>query len=121
MSTAGGCCYGMSAIPVLIHNGAITPSDLQAGAQTLNEIEYDDETIGRAILQYSFSQVYHAVQFAHFGDNYKKTDADLIADLLKMAIDCTQNGKYFQVAYGIQTDERNFNHAVVGIGTANGK
>lgn len=121
LSTAGGCCYGMSAIPVLIHNGIITPSDLHEGAKTLNEIDFDAETIGRYILQYSFSQVYHAVQFAHFGDYCIKTDEELVAELLEMAVNCTQNEKYFQIAYGIQTDERSFNHAVVGIGTATGK
>ena len=120
MSTMGGCCYGMSAIPVLIHNGIITPSDLHEGTETLNEIAFD-ETIGRYILQYSFSQVYHEVQFANFRNHCITTDEERVAELLEMAVDCSETGKYFQVSYGIQTDERNFNHAVVGIGTATGK
>lgn len=121
MSTAGGCCYGMSAIPVLIHNGIIKPSDLHEGAETLNEIDFDAETIGRYILQYSFSQVYHEVMLATFEDYCLKTDEEHVKELLEMAVDCMQNEKYFQIAYGIQTDERSFNHAVVGIGTATGK
>ncbi|MGN0631758.1 MAG: dockerin type I domain-containing protein [Ruminococcus sp.] len=120
MSTMGGCCYGMSAISVLIHNGIITPSDLHERAETLNEIAFD-ETIGRYILQYSFSQIYHEVQLANFGNHCITTDEERVAELLEMAVDCTETGRYFQISYGIQTDERNFNHAVVGIGTADGK
>lgn len=120
MSTMGGCCYGISAISVLIHNGIITPSDLYEGAETLNGIAFN-ETIGRYILQYSFSQVYHEVQLANFGNHCTATDEERVAKLLEMAVDCTETGRYFQVSYGLQTDERNFNHAVVGIGTAAGK
>ena len=40
---SGGLCYGMSAISVLIHNGELTPGDLQEGAETLYDVTLTDD------------------------------------------------------------------------------
>lgn len=120
MIGGSGCCYGMSAIPVLIHNGIIKASDLQEGAETLNDIVFDEE-IGKIILEYAFSQAYQAVQFANLGDYCMKTDEDCVIELLDLDLECEENGKNFQIAYGIESDEKTFNHAVAGIGTTKGE
>ncbi len=118
--TAAGCCYGMSAISVLIHNGVLSVDDLQTGAETLHDIAFDGETIGRRILQYSLSQIYLDVQFANLKDQCLKADEERVADLLALAKRCQESNRYFMIAYSGLVGENTLNHAVVGIGTAEG-
>ena len=39
----GGLCFGMTAISVLVHNGELTPGDLQEGAETLYDVTLTDD------------------------------------------------------------------------------
>ena len=50
ISYKSGLCFGMAAISVLVHNGELTPSDLQEGAETLYDVTLTDDVdeIGRA-------------------------------------------------------------------------
>ena len=34
----GSQCFGMAALSILVHNGELSPSDIQAGAETLHDI-----------------------------------------------------------------------------------
>ena len=50
-----GSSIGISALEVLSHNKVIKPSDIQPGANTLNEISYNDD-VDRIITSYQFLQ-----------------------------------------------------------------
>lgn len=119
VAPAAGSCYAMSAIPVLVHNGTISAADLQEGAESLYDVTFD-ETVGRYILQYTFSQAYQDVQFATSRDYCISTAEERVAELLATAKRCQESGRYFQIVYsGIRNDQY-FGHGVVGIGMAEG-
>ncbi len=118
-AAASGSCYAMSAIPVLVHNGAISAADLQDGAESLYDVTFD-ETVGRYILQYTFAQVYHDVQLATSKEYCISTAEERVADLLATAKRCQESGRYFQIVYSGIRDDRYFGHGVVGIGMAEG-
>lgn len=118
-AAASGSCYAMSAIPVLVHNGAISAADLQDGAESLYDVTFD-ETVGRYILQYTFAQVYHDVQLATSKEYCISTAEERVAELLATAKRCQESGRYFQIVYSGIRDDRYFGHGVVGIGMAEG-
>ena len=119
VAPAAGSCYAMSAIPVLIHNGAISAADLQDGAESLYDVTFD-ETVGRYILQYTFAQAYQDVQFATSRNYCISTAEERVAELLATAKRCQESGRYFQIAYSGIRNDRYFGHGVVGIGMAEG-
>jgi len=43
---ASGHCYGMAVLQVLVHNGIIKPSDIQEGAETIHDIQFNDDVNG---------------------------------------------------------------------------
>ncbi len=116
---AAGSCYAMSAIPVLVHNGAISAADLQEDAESLHDVTFD-ETVGRYILQYTFAQAYQDVQFATSSGYCISTAEERVAELLATAKRCQESGRYFQIAYSGIRNERYFSHGVAGIGMAEG-
>ena len=58
-----GLCFGMAAISVLVHNGELTPSDLQEGAETLYDVTLTDD-VDALIAYYNSLQLYSEVELA---------------------------------------------------------
>lgn len=113
--TSSGACVGISIIEVLSHNGIIKPADIQDGAESLSEIEYNEKT-DRFITDYQMIQGY--TEF----DNYEKyisfntTYTEKIDKLIETAEKCMENKKYFLIIMRKNT----FAHAVCGIGIKDG-
>ncbi|MBR1592444.1 MAG: hypothetical protein IJ666_05465 [Ruminococcus sp.] len=108
---ASGHCYGMAVLQVLMHNGIIKPSDIQEGAQTINDIQFNDDVNG-IVSYYAATQLYQEKELSggyYFcNSDYKKQCRDLI----EYAERAMQEDKYFV----INLSGTNFGHAVVGIG-----
>lgn len=110
----GGVCYGYSTIQILTHNGIISPSDIQEGAETLHEIMFD-EKVNDAICYYHCTQVH--VQTEVIREYYTNhNDAEACVDLIYQGEKAMESGKYFQISFLTP----NGVHAVVGIGIAEG-
>ena len=63
ISYKSGLCFGMTAISVLVHNGELTPSDLQEGAETLYDVTLTDD-VDALIAYYNSLQLYTEVELA---------------------------------------------------------
>lgn len=111
-----GSSIGISALEVLSHNKVIKPSDIQPGANTLNEISYNDD-VDRIITSYQFLQGY--TEFNNY-TNFIKTNLsydEQINQLIETAENNMKNNRYFFISV---SDSENFSHAVCGIGIADG-
>lgn len=110
----GGVCYGYSTLQVLTHNGIISPSDIQEGAETLYDIVFDDK-VSDAIFYYQCTQAF--IQENVEGEYYcSYDDAEACADLIYHGEKAMESGNYFKISYRIP---QGF-HAVTGIGIADG-
>lgn len=110
----GGVCYGYSTLQVLTHNGIISPSDIQEGAETLYDIVFDDK-VNDAIFYYQCTQAF--IQDNVMGEYYcSYDDAEACADLIYHGEKAMESGKYFQICYSLPQGL----HAVTGIGIAEG-
>ena len=112
----GGLCYGMSAISVLIHNGELTPSDLQEGAETLYDVTLTDD-VDALISYYNSIQVYKAVEHAIIVAPSMLSKEEHTDMFLDCAARCKEKGTYFMA--GIST-EKGGTHAVVGMDELSG-
>ena len=112
---AGGSCLGISAVEVLSHNGLISPSDVQPGAETLSEITYSEES-DRVITDLQASQMYN--KFALYERNQIRVYSieQQVGKLLSTAQQCMDEGKYFLIT--VRSDQ--MSHAFCGIGVADG-
>lgn len=111
-----GSSIGISALEVLSHNKVIKPSDIQPGANTLNEISYNDD-VDRIITSYQFLQGY--TEFNNY-TNFMKTNLsydEQINQLIETAENNMKNNRYFFISV---SDSENFSHAVCGIGIDDG-
>lgn len=111
-----GSSIGISALEVLSHNKVIKPSDIQPGANTLNEISYNDD-VDRIITSYQFLQGY--TEFNNY-TNFMKTNLsydEQINQLIETAENNMKNNRYFFISV---SDSEKFSHAVCGIGIADG-
>lgn len=111
-----GSSIGISALEVLSHNKVIKPSDIQPGANTLNEISYNDD-VDRIITSYQFLQGY--TEFNNY-TNFIKTNLsydEQINQLIETAENNMKNNRYFFISV---SDSENFSHAVCGIGIDDG-
>lgn len=114
MAGAGGVCYGYSTLQILTHNGIISPSDIQEGAETLYDIVFDDK-VNDAIFYYQCTQGF--IQENVMGEYYcSYDDAEACADLISHSQKAMESGKYFQICYSLPQGL----HAVTGIGIADG-
>ena len=113
---SGGLCYGMSAISVLIHNGELTPSDLQEGAETLYDVTLTDD-VDALISYYNSIQVYKAVEHAIIVAPSMLSKEEHTDMFLDCAARCKEKGTYFMA--GIST-EKGGTHAVVGMDELSG-
>lgn len=111
----GGVCHGISVLQVLVHNGIISASDIQEGAETLNDIVFD-EKVNDILTYYQMSQLYNKQKFAIKSFFCNNDTADQCQSLIEHAKRAMEENKYFYITF--QTTS--FAHAIVGIGIADG-
>ena len=111
-----GLCFGMAAISVLVHNGELTPSDLQEGAETLYDVTLTDD-VDALIAYYNSLQLYKAVELAIIAAPSMLSKEEHTDMFLDCAARCKEKGTYFMA--GIAT-KKGGTHAVVGMDELSG-
>ena len=112
----GGLCFGMTAISVLVHNGELTPGDLQEGAETLYDVTLTDD-VDALIAYYNSLQLYTEVELAVITAPAMLTKEEHTDMFLDCAARCKEKGAYFMA--GIAT-KKGGTHAVVGMDELSG-
>ena len=112
----GGLCFGMTAISVLVHNGELTPGDLQEGAETLYDVTLTDD-VDALIAYYNSLQLYTEVELAVITAPAMLTKEEHTDMFLDCAARCKEKGTYFMA--GIAT-KKGGTHAVVGMDELSG-
>ena len=112
----GGLCFGMTAISVLVHNGGLTPGDLQEGAETLYDVTLTDD-VDALIAYYNSLQLYTEVELAVITAPAMLTKEEHTDMFLDCAARCKEKGTYFMA--GIAT-KKGGTHAVVGMDELSG-
>lgn len=116
-----GVCYGMSVLQVLTKNGIISPSDIQEGAETLDQITYDSD-VNAILAYYSFTQLFDIQEIAR-GDYYcSRSDEEIISDLISYSENAMEKNKYFLINIMVKAPNSNLvsGHSIVGMGIADG-
>ena len=114
---SNGACLGISLIEILGHNNVISPSDIKPDAKVMKDITYSKE-IDHFITCYSALQAYFEL------GTYRKylissfSRQEQAQKLIDMAEKCMAEKKYFLI---MADNLKDFNHAIVGIGIADGK
>ena len=116
ISYKSGLCFGMAAISVLVHNGELTPSDLQEGAETLYDVTLTDD-VDALITCYNSLQLYKAVELAIIAAPSMLSKEEHTDMFLDCAARCKEKGTYFMA--GIAT-KKGGTHAVVGMDEPSG-
>ena len=116
ISYKSGLCFGMAAISVLVHNGELTPSDLQEGAETLYDVTLTDD-VDALITCYNSLQLYKAVELAIIAAPSMLSKEEHTDMFLDCAARCKEKGTYFMA--GIST-KKGGTHAVVGMDELSG-
>ena len=116
ISYKSGLCFGMAAISVLVHNGELTPSDLQEGAETLYDVTLTDD-VDALIAYYNSLQLYKAVELAIIAAPSMLSKEEHTDMFLDCAARCKEKGTYFMA--GIST-KKGGTHAVVGMDELSG-
>ena len=93
----GSQCFGMAALSILVHNGELSPSDIQAGAETLHDITLTDE-VEQLITYYDMLLEYQAVSNVVMYAPTLLTQDERVDNLLNCAERCKEKGTYFMVA-----------------------
>ena len=101
----GGQCFGMAALSILVHNGELSPSDIQAGAETLHDITLTDE-VEQLITYYDMLLEYQAVSNVVMYAPTLLTQDERVDNLLNCAERCKEKGTYFMVAIRYAHDRR---------------
>ena len=112
----GGLCFGMTPISVLVHNGELTPGDLQEGAETLYDVTLTDD-VDALIAYYNSLQLYTEVELAVITAPAMLTKEEHTDMFLDCAARCKEKGTYFMA--GIAT-KKGGTHAVVGMDELSG-
>lgn len=108
---AGGLCYGISSIAVLVHNGLLTPSDIQEGAETLHDVEMTPD-VEALITYYNSLQVYKVVEHANIVFAGMMTKDEHTDAFLNCAARCKEKGTYFMACI---SSAKSGTHAMVGM------
>ena len=111
-----GLCFGMAAISVLVHNGELTPGDLQEGAETLYDVTLTDD-VDALIAYYNSLQLYSEVELAIIVESAMLSKEEHTDMFLDCAARCKEKGTYFMA--GIAT-KKGGTHAVVGMDELSG-
>ena len=93
----GSQSFGMAALSILVHNGELSPSDIQAGAETLHDITLTDE-VEQLITYYDMLLEYQAVSNVVMYAPTLLTQDERVDNLLNCAERCKEKGTYFMVA-----------------------
>ena len=111
-----GSDMGISLLEILAHNGVISPSDIQNGAQSLSEITLNNET-DKVITAYQVTQFH--TEFSNYMEYLiaSQTYEQQIDSLISTAESCMENNRYFLVTIKGQ----DMNHSVCGIGISEGE
>lgn len=112
----GGACYGMSALQMLVHNGALSPSDIQEGAETLHDITLDENVVD-IIAYYQMMQVNSVRRYASKYYFCNNDEDKLVQNLIDYAEKAMAENKYFFITFNLDHS----GHAIVGIGAADGQ
>ncbi len=116
ISYKSGLCFGMAAISVLVHNGELTPSDLQEGAEMLYDVTLTDD-VDALIAYYNSLQLYSEVELAIIAAPSMLSKEEHTDMFLDCAARCKEKGTYFMA--GIAT-KKGGTHAVVGMDELSG-
>lgn len=108
---SGGLCYGISSIAVLVHNGLLTPSDIQEGAETLHDVEMTPD-VEALITYYNSLQVYKVVEHANIVLPGMMTKDEHTDAFLNCAARCKEKGTYFMACI---SSAKSGTHAMVGM------
>ena len=93
----GRQCFGMAALSILVHNGELSPSDIQAGAETLHDITQTND-VEQLISYYDMLLEYQAVSNVVMYAPTLLTQDERVDNLLNCAERCKEKGTYFMVA-----------------------
>ena len=107
----GGLCFGMTAISVLVHNGELTPGDLQEGAETLYDVTLTDD-VDALIAYYNSLQLYTEVELAVITAPAMLTKEEHTDMFLDCAARCKEKGTYFMACI---SSAKSGTHAMVGM------
>ena len=110
-----GLCSGISTLEILAHNGIISPSDIQEGAESLHDIELDS-SVNDIICYYQFMQTRIKQNFYLDYYHCNSSEEQKVRDIIEQGEKALEPGKYFYIALNL----KNSGHAVVGIGIADG-
>ena len=116
ISYKSGLCFGMAAISVLVHNGELTPSDLQEGAETLYDVTLTDD-VDALITCYNSLQLYKAVELAIIAAPSMLSKEEHTDMFLDCAARCKEKGTYFMAGFATK---KGGTHAVVGMDELSG-
>ena len=100
----------------MVHNGELTPSDLQEGAETLYDVTLTDD-VDALITCYNSLQLYKAVELAIIAAPSMLSKEEHTDMFLDCAARCKEKGTYFMA--GIAT-KKGGTHAVVGMDELSG-
>ena len=87
----------MAALSILVHNGELSPSDIQAGAETLHDITLTND-VEQLITYYDMLLEYQAVSNVVMYAPTLLTQDERVDNLLNCAERCKEKGTYFMVA-----------------------
>ncbi|MDE6501244.1 MAG: hypothetical protein K2L10_04105 [Ruminococcus sp.] len=110
-----GSCMGISLLEIISHNGVIKPSDIQAGAENLSEISYNDD-VDSIITSYQCLQGH--TEFDYY-ERFIMTNTsydEQIDNLIETAENNMNDDRYFLVI----VRSNGLYHAVCGMGIADG-
>ena len=93
----GSQCFGMAALSILVHNGELSPSDIQAGAETLHDITLTND-VEQLITYYDMLLEYQAVSNVVMYAPTLLTQDERVDNLLNCAERCKGKGTYFMLA-----------------------
>lgn len=110
-----GLCSGISTLEILAHNGIISPSDIQEGAESLHDIELDS-SVNDIICYYQFMQTRIKQNFYLDYYHCNSSEEQKVRDIIEQGEKALETGKYFYIALNL----KNSGHAMVGIGIADG-
>ena len=111
ISYKSGLCFGMTAISVLVHNGELTPGDLQEGAETLYDVTLTDD-VDALIAYYNSLQLYTDVELAIIAEPAMLSKEEHTDMFLDCAARCKEKGTYFMACI---SSAKSGTHAMVGM------
>lgn len=110
-----GLCFGISTLEILCHNGLVSPSDIQDGAEKLTDITLDDK-VNDVLFYYNAMQHYKIFRYSIKGYICNNSISDDCRNLISSAEKAMEASRYFSISYSLSGG----GHAVAGIGIANG-